>query len=113
MDLKKKIFGKKSTQNILEEIYVNQKKRDGQITGLIQELQPMMQDLGDATVVVPLIKSYLDIAVKNDKYLIDLVNSIRNLEDAQKSGDKDAAALSAEELSKLLNNSSLDIEDLE
>ena len=50
------IFGKKKFSDVLEEIYNNQKKKDQQVTALISELKPLISDIGDATLVVPLIK---------------------------------------------------------
>jgi len=70
--LDKNIFGKKKFSNILEEIYNNQKKKEEQISTLISELKPLIQDIGDATLVVPLLKEYLEISVKNDEQLIKM-----------------------------------------
>ena len=66
----KVVFGKKTFANILEEIYENQKKKDKQVTALIGELKPMIEEIGDATLIVPLIKEYMEIGVKNDDLLI-------------------------------------------
>ena len=66
----KVVFGKKKFSNILEEIYDNQKKKDKQINALINELKPMIEEIGDATLIVPLIKEYLEMGIKNDDLLI-------------------------------------------
>ena len=66
------IFGKKKFSNILEEIYNNQQKKDKQVSALINELKPLISEIGDATLVVPLIKEYLEISVKNDDLLIKM-----------------------------------------
>jgi 2',3'-cyclic-nucleotide 2'-phosphodiesterase (5'-nucleotidase family) len=66
------IFGKKKFSDILEEIYNNQKKKDQQVTALINELKPLINEIGDATLVVPLIKEYMEISVKNDDILIKM-----------------------------------------
>ena len=66
------VFGKKKFSDILEEIYNNQQKKDKQVTALINELKPLISDVGDATLVVPLIKEYMDIGVKNDDLLIKM-----------------------------------------
>jgi len=68
----KVIFGKKKFSDILEEIYDNQKKKDKQVTALINELKPMIEEIGDATLLVPLIKEYMEIGVKNDDLLIKM-----------------------------------------
>ena len=66
------IFGKKKFSDVLEEIYNNQKKKDQQVTALISELKPLISDIGDATLVGPLIKEYMEISVKNDDILIKM-----------------------------------------
>jgi hypothetical protein len=71
------VFGKKKFSNILEEIYNNQKKKEKQISGLISELKPLINDIGDATLIVPLIKEYLDIGVRNDEQLIKMATIVQ------------------------------------
>jgi len=66
------VFGKKKFSDILEEIYTNQQKKDKQVSALINELKPLISDIGDATLVVPLIKEYMEISVKNDDLLIKM-----------------------------------------
>ena len=66
------IFKNKKFSDVLEEIYNNQKKKDQQVTALISELKPLISDIGDATLVVPLIKEYMEIGGKNDDILIKM-----------------------------------------
>ena len=71
------IFKKKKFSDILSEIYDNQKKKEVQITGLISELKPLINDIGDATLIVPLIKEYMEIGVRNDEQLIKMATIIQ------------------------------------
>ena len=71
------IFGSKKFSDILNEIYDNQKKKEKQISTLIGELKPLINDIGDATLIVPLIKEYLEISVKNDEQLIKMATIIQ------------------------------------
>lgn len=73
----KVVFGKKKFSDILEEIYNNQKRREVQVTALISELKPMVTDIGDATLIVPLIKEYMEIGVKNDDALIKMATLVQ------------------------------------
>ena len=75
--LDKKIFKKKKFSDLLEEIYNNQKAKQNQINVLIQELKPLIKDIGDATLIVPLIKEYLEIGVRNDEQLIKMSTIIQ------------------------------------
>ena len=72
------VFGKKKFSDILEEIYNNQKKKETQVSALISELKPLVQEIGDATLIVPLIKEYLDISVKNDEQLIKMATIVQS-----------------------------------
>jgi len=80
MSLDKKIFGNKTLSNLFEEIYDNSRKKDKQINALVGELKDLIEGVDDATLVVPMIKEYLEIAVKNDKHLIDMASIIQRLE---------------------------------
>ena len=73
----KVVFGKKKFSDILEEIYNNQKRREAQVIALISELKPMVTDIGDATLIVPLIKEYMEIGVKNDDALIKMATLLQ------------------------------------
>jgi hypothetical protein len=95
------IFGKKTFSSILEEIYDNQKKKEKQISTLISELKPLISDIGDATLIVPLIKEYMEIGVKNDEQLIKMATIIQRI--LQKSsGDDNSMILSEAEKQQLL-----------
>ena len=71
------VFGKKKFSDILGEIYQNQKRKETQISGLISELKPLVSDIGDATLIVPLIKDYLEIGVRNDEQLIKMATIVQ------------------------------------
>ena len=82
------IFGDKKFSDILGEIYDNQKKKETQITGLISELKPHISGIGDATLIVPLIKEYLEIGVRNDEQLITMATLIKRVVNNQNTGDE-------------------------
>ena len=73
------IFEDKSFSDILKEIHKNQTKKSKQLANLIAELRPLITSLGDATVVVPLIKEYMEISVKNDDQLIKMAAIVQRL----------------------------------
>ena len=97
----KVVFGKKKFSDILEEIYNNQKRREAQVTALISELKPMVTDIGDATLIVPLIKEYMEIGVKNDDALIKMATLVQR---ALNSTSEDGGlGISEEEKQQLLD----------
>lgn len=72
MDKNEEIFKGTSFADLMSDVYHNSKKKDRQITQLIAQLQPLIRNASDATIIVPLIKEYLDVAVKNDDHLVKL-----------------------------------------
>ena len=100
--LESNIFGDKKFKDILEEIYINQKKKDKQISTLINELKPMVTDIGDATLIVPLIKEYLEIGVKNDEQLIKMATIVQRCVSNSGGGSGDGFTISDAEKAQLL-----------
>ena len=94
------VFGDKKFSDLLEKIYQNQKKRDTQVVALISELKPLVQEIGDATLIVPLIKEYMEIGVKNDDALIKMATIVQR---ALQNQDEDGGlGISEEEKDQLL-----------
>ena len=94
------VFGDKKFSDLLEEIYNNQKRRDAQVVALISELKPLVQEIGDATLIVPLIKEYMEIGVKNDEALIKMATIVQR---ALQNVDEDGGfGISEEEKDQLL-----------
>lgn len=87
MDSEKEIFNGKKLSDLFEEIYDNSKETKSQVKGLIGELKPLIENIGDATLLVPMIKEYMDIGVRNDEQLIKLATIIQRLEVASNKGD--------------------------
>ena len=100
--LKQVIFDDKTFSDLLKEIHVNQKKKGRQIGQLISELRPLIQNLGDATVVVPLIKEYMEISVKNDDQLIKMAAIVQRLSTSTSSSG-DGGLLTEDEMSQLMD----------
>jgi len=90
MDSDKEIFKGKTLSDLFEEIYNNSRETKTQVKGLIGELKPLIENIGDATLLVPMIKEYMEIGVKNDEHLIKLATVIQRIEAIQaKSSDGD------------------------
>jgi hypothetical protein len=96
------VFGGKKFSDILEEIYNNQKKKDKQISALIAELKPLVKEIGDATLIVPLIKEYLEISVKNDEQLIKMATIIQRIVNNTSTNADGGFGISDEEKAQLL-----------
>tara|TARA_Y100000592_G_C5449512_1_gene307911 strand:- start:1199 stop:1552 length:354 start_codon:yes stop_codon:yes gene_type:complete len=94
------VFKKKKFSDILSEIYDNQKKKEAQITGLISELKPLVQDIGDATLIVPLIKEYMEIGIRNDEQLIKMATIVQRV--LNNSTNEDPLGITEEEKQELI-----------
>ena len=94
------IFDDKSFSDLLKEIHKNQSKKSKQLASLIAELRPLITNLGDATVVVPLIKEYMEISVKNDDQLIKMAAIVQRLSTGT-SNTGDGGMLTEEEMEQL------------
>jgi hypothetical protein len=79
MEFDIEIFKGKSFSDLMKDIYSNSSKKDRQINMLIGELRPLIQNVGDASVIVPLIKEYLEVGVKNDDHLVKLAAIVQRL----------------------------------
>ena len=94
------LFDDKSFSDLLKEIHGNQKKKAKQLAQLISELRPLVQSLGDATVVVPLIKEYMEISVKNDDALLKMAAIVQRLSTGT-TNSGDGGLLTEEEMAQL------------
>ena len=96
-------FKDKSFSDLLEDVYDNVKTKRGQIDTLIKELQPFMKSIGDAAVIVPLIKEYMEVAVKNDEHIVKVVAVMQRLISTGMRGTDDGDLLSEAEKEQLLH----------
>ncbi len=96
MDFEQKIFGQKTFSDILKNIYDNSKEKEKQIKDLISGLKPLISDTQSALMVVPLIKEYLDISVKNDDSLIKMAGIVQRAMANSKNGGDDGFLSEAE-----------------
>jgi methanogenic corrinoid protein MtbC1 len=101
-NLDSNIFGKKKFSDLLKEIYDNQKKKETQISALIGELKPLINDIGDATLVVPLIKEYMELGIKNDEQLVKMATIVQRALASNKSENEDFG-MTEEEKNQLLS----------
>ncbi len=101
MDKDTEIFQGKSFSDIAKDLYGASKKKESQINLLISELKPFVSNIGDATIIVPLIKDYLEVSVKNDDQLAKLLAVVQRLIGNNGQGESDFG-ISEEEKAQLL-----------
>ena len=102
MDVKDELFKGKTFSDLMSDVYHNSKKKDRQINQLISQLQPLIRNASDATIIVPLIKEYLDVAVKNDDHLVKLTAIVQRYISTTQTISGDSSILSESEKVQLL-----------
>ena len=107
------LFQGTNFSDLMRDIYHNSKKKGRQIDGLIKELQPLIKNTGDATVIVPMIKDYLEVSVKNDDALVKLAAVVQRLVTASsKDDDGNEFGLTEDERARLIEEAESEIEKL-
>lgn len=98
------IFDNVSFSDLMKDIYVTTKEKERKINRLIDQLEPMINNISDATIAVPLIKDYLDVGVKNSDHLLKMASVLqRIISNKQKnSGGGDMLLLTEEEKLQLM-----------
>ena len=108
------LFNGTSFSDLMRDVYHNSKKKSRQIDSLIQELRPMIKNVGDATVMVPLIKDYLEVSVKNDDALVKLAAIVQRLVSASaKDDDGNEFGMTDEERRRLLEEAEEEIKSIQ
>ena len=103
MDRNDEIFKGTSFSDLMHDVYHNSKKKDRQINQLISQLQPLIKNASDATIIVPLIKEYLDVAVKNDDHLVKLTAIVQRYISTTQTITGADSLLSDDEKQQLIN----------
>ena len=104
MDKDTELFKGKTFSDIMSDVYNNSKKKDRQLKLLIAQLEPLVKNLSDATVIVPLIKEYMDVSIRNDDQIVKLAAIVQRMMKDANSGDDGGFGLSEEEKKQLISN---------
>ncbi len=106
------IFKGKTLSSLLNDIYNNQLHTKSQIDLLCDELSKMIKNVSDVAVISPIIKDYLDVAVKNDDQLVKIANVVTKIITA-KSEASDDGILSDKEKEQLLDALNEEVQDIQ
>ena len=103
MDLNFEIYKGKNFSSLCKDIVKNSENKKDQIDILISELRTLIKTVNDAVIIVPLIKEYYDVGVKNDEQLIKLAAVVQRLvAKGQETGEGNAMILSEEDRKQLM-----------
>lgn len=98
------IYKGKSFASLCKEIVVNQNEKKDQLDILISELRSLIKTTNDAMIIVPLIKEYFEVGVRNDEQLVKLASIIQKIitRNQDQSGDGSTLSITEEERKQLL-----------
>lgn len=102
MDYNKTIFKNKSVSDIMAEIYEDKQQKQKQLKNLISMLKDLINDGGDAIMMVPQIKELMDLDIKNNDTLIRLLSIIQKIESSLAKNIEGADGLLSEKDKQLL-----------
>ena len=99
------LFEGKSLSSLFKDIYDNSVHNKKQLEVLVGEVAGFIKDGDMAIQLIPMIKEYLDINVKNDEQLVKLATVVQRLIAAEnKGGSESEFSLSDKEKEQLLKS---------
>ena len=103
------VFECKTLSDVFKDIYDNSNRNKEQLEVLMKEVVSFIKDGDTAVQIIPMLKEYLEINVKNDEQLVKLATIVQRMASSDSKGDsEDEYGLSEKEKEQLLK----DIEDV-
>jgi hypothetical protein len=110
------IFKGKNFSNLCKDIVRNSEDKKNQIDILISDLRGMIKTVNDAVMIVPLLKDYYDVGIRNDEQLIKLAAIVQRIIAGKTSGGaggEDALLLTEEEKRQLLDAAENSVKEMQ
>ena len=109
------IFEGKTLSDVFKDIYDNSHTNKKQLEVLMKEVVGFIKDGDTAVQIIPMLKEYLEINVKNDEQLVKLATIVQRITAAEKriSDNGDEYGLSESEKEQLMNAIESDVQELQ
>ena len=109
------IFEGKTLSDVFKDIYDNSKTNKQQLEVLMKEVVGFIKDGDTAVQIVPMLKEYLEINVKNDEQLVKLATIVQRITAAEKriTSDDSEFGLSEAEKEQLMSAIETDVQELQ
>ena len=109
------IFEGKTLSDVFKDIYDNSKTNKTQLEVLMKEVVGFIKDGDTAVQIIPMLKEYLEINVKNDEQLVKLATIVQRITAAERrvSDSGDEFGLSEAEKEQLMNAIESDVQELQ
>ena len=98
------VFEGKSLSDLFKDIYENTEKNRTQLDVLMKEVGGFIKDGDTAIQIIPMLKEYLEINVKNDEQLVKIAAIVQRLASSDSKGAEAEFGLSEEEKEQLLGS---------
>ena len=99
-----KVFEGKSLSDVFKDIYDNSTTNKKQLDILIKERVGFIKDGDTAVQLIPAVKEYLEIKVKNDEQLVKMASIVQRLVSSESKGSEDEFGLSDKEKEQLVGS---------
>ena len=109
------IFEGKTLSDVFKDIYDNSKTNKTQLEVLMKEVVGFIKDGDTAVQIIPMLKEYLEINVKNDEQLVKLATIVQRITAAEKriTSDDSEFGLSEAEKEQLMSAIETDVQELQ
>ena len=110
------IFKGKTLSDVFKDIYDNSKTNKTQLEVLMKEVVGFIKDGDTAIQIIPMLKEYLEINVKNDEQLVKLATVVQRIIASEKritSDSGDEFGLSENEKKQLMDAIESDVQELQ
>jgi hypothetical protein len=108
------IFKGKTLSDVFKDIYDNSKTNKQQLEVLMKEIVGFIKDGDTAVQIVPMLKEYLEINVKNDEQLVKLATIVQRITAEKRISDSgDEFGLSESEKKQLMDAIESDVQELQ
>ena len=107
------LFDGKNLSSLFKDIYENQQVKKKNISDMIESLRKLIRNVGEATVLAPIIRDLIDSSIKNDDHLIKLATIAQRLASAEAKGIGEDGWLSEAEKAQLVGDMEDTINEIE
>ena len=113
MSADKEIFKGKTFQDLTKDIYDNTINKKKQIDLLISEIHGFITTIDDVVLVAPIIREYMEVAVKNDEHLVKLAGVLQRIISKSRGDSDETMLLSDAEKEELMGTLQDVVNDLQ
>ena len=107
------VFEGKSLSDVFKDIYTNSEENKKQIEVLMKDLLKFVTDTASAVALVPILKDYLEVSVKNDEQLIKVAAIVQKLASSEAKGSDSEFGLSELEKEQLMSGLTDTIQEIQ